>query len=316
MRRRAFIAAGAALAAWPPAFAQAKPAVIGYLVLANPEPIFGHLKDGLKKLGYVEGGNLQIHFRTARGDSARLAVLAEELVALKVDVLVAAQTPAITAARKATGTIPIVMAGAGDPVATGLIASLARPGGNITGTTGATTETGAKLLELVREVLPSAKRLGVLANATDPFTKPFLGQLRHAAGVVGVQVTPIMVRKSEEFEAAFADMLRRRTDAVVVQPSLQRKVAAATALRHRLPAFAPQTQFPAEGGLLGYSADLAEMHRNSAVYVDRILKGAKPADLPVQQPTIFELVINLKTAKALGITVPQSVLVRADRVIE
>ena len=319
MRRRVFITILGGAAAWPLAVWAQQPGrkpVIGYLIPANPEPAFGYFKEGLAKLGYVEGRNIHFEFRSAEGRSERLAGLAAELVRLNVDVLVAAQTPAITAAKQATSQIPIVMAGAGDPVGTGLIAGLARPGGNITGTSSTTAEIGGKLLELIREVLPSAKRVAVLVNATDPFGKPFLEELQTAARTIKLEMSPTMIRNTSELSAAFPDMVKRRTDVVIVQPSLPRKAAAALSLRHRLPAVAPSGAFPDEGGLMSYSASVADMIRETAAYVDRILKGAKPADLPVQQPTRFEMVVNLRTAKALGITVPQAIVLRADRVIE
>ncbi len=320
MRRREFIALGGwAAITWPHAVVAQRPGrqpVIGYLIPGNPEPSFGYFKEGLQKLGYLEGKNIRIEFRSAEGKADRLAGLAEELVRLKVDVLVASQTPAVTAAKQATGQIPIVMAAAGDPVGTGLIASLARPGGNITGMAATTTEMGAKTLELVREVMPSAKRVAVLANAADPFARPFLEQLQVAGRSLGLEIAPTMIRETAEFGAAFLDMVKQRTDAVIVQPSLQRRTAAEMALTHRLPAVSPTGSFPAEGGLMSYSANFPELMRGAAAYVDKILKGAKPADLPVQQPTKFELVINLKTARALGIKIPQSILLRADQVIE
>jgi len=319
MRRRVFVILLGGAAAWPlSALAQprGRNPVIGYLIPANPEPVFGYFKEGLQKLGYVEGRNIQIEFRSAEGKSERLAGLAAELVRLNVDILVAAQTPAITAAKQATSQIPIVMAGAGDPVGTGLIASLARPGGNITGMSATTAELGGKLLELFREVRPSAKRVAVLANATDPFTKPFLEQIQTAGRTMTLEISPTMIREAGEIDAAFPDLVKRRTDVVIVQGSLPRRRAAELALKHRLPAVALNGSFPNEGGLMSYSANVADLHRETAIYVDKILKGAKPADLPVQQPTKFELVVNLKTAKALGITVPQSILLRSDRVIE
>ena len=319
MRRRAFIAILGGAAARPRAVWAQQPGkkpVIGYLIPANPEPVFGYFKEGLQKLGYVEGRNMHIEFRSAEGKSERLADLAAELVRLKVDILVAAQTPAITAAKKATDQIPIVMAGAGDPVGTGLIASLSRPGGNITGTSSTTAEVGGKVLELIREVLPSAKRVAVLVNAPDPFAKPFLEQLQTPARTIMLEILPMMIRDTAELSAAFPAMVKRRTDAVIVQPSLPRKAAAELSLKYRLPAVAPSGAFPEEGGLMSYAATVADVHRETAAYVDKILKGAKPADLPVQQPTRFELVVNLRTAKALGITVPRTILLRADRVIE
>jgi putative ABC transport system substrate-binding protein len=289
---------------------------IGYLTADNPEPVFGYFKDGLRKLGYTVGGNMQIEFRSAEGKSERLAGLAAELVGLKVDVLVVALTPAQLAAKKATSQIPIVMAGSGDPVATGLIASLSRPGGNITGTAGTTGELGGKLLELVLATLPSAKRVAVLANAADPFAKPFLAQIQAASGKLKLEISPTMIHKSGELDAAFPELVKRRIDAVIVQPSLPRRAAAELAIKHRVPAFAPNSVFTDEGGLMSYSANQREVHEAAAVYVDKILKGAKPGDLPVQQPTRYELVVNLKTAKALGLTISKSVLQRADRVIE
>lgn len=290
--------------------------VIGYLVPNNPGSVFDYFKDGMRKLGYVEGKSVRFEFRSADGRPERLAGLAQELVGLKVDVLVVWQTPAATAAKTATSVIPIVMAGTGDPVTTGLIASFARPGGNITGTGGTTPQLGAKVLELVREVLPRTKRLGVLANATDPFTKPFLEQLQRAAPAVGIEIDAVMIRETAELDAAIATLAKKRTDAVIVQPSLQRRVAAEIALKHRLAAVSPSARFPGEGGLFGYSAHQPDQQHLAAVYVDKILKGAKPAELPVQQPARFELVVNLKTAKALGITLPQPMLLRADNVIE
>ena len=319
MRRRVFVILLGGAAAWPlSALAQprGRNPVIGYLIPANPEPVFGYFKEGLQKLGYVEGRNIQIEFRSAEGKSERLAGLAAELVRLNVDIIVASFTPAITAAKQATSQIPIVMAGAGDPVGTGLIASLARPGGNITGMSATTAELGGKLLELFREVRPSAKRVAVLANATDPFTKPFLEQIQTAGRTMTLEISPTMIREAGEIDAAFPDLVKRRTDVVIVQGSLPRRRAAELALKHRLPAVALNGSFPNEGGLMSYSANVADLHRETAIYVDKILKGAKPADLPVQQPTKFELVVNLKTAKALGITVPPSILLRSDRVIE
>ena len=319
-RRQLLIAAGALFAAPLARAQQAQPSgkkpVIGFLILANPEPVFSLFKAEMQKLGYFDGKNIQIEFRSAEGKAERLAGLAAELVRLKVDVLVAVQTPAVTAAKQATSQIPIVMAGAGDPVATGLVASLARPGGNITGASGISAEISGKILELIREIMPSAKRVAVLANAADPFTKPFLEQIQLGGQRLSLEISPIMIRETSELNAAFPDMVKRRTDAVIVQPSLQRGAAAELALAHRIPAVSPTGQFTGEGGLLSYAANLADLQRVSADYVDRILKGAKPADLPVQQASRFDLAVNLKTAKALGITIPRSVLLRTDKVIE
>jgi len=291
--------------------------LIGVLITTTLEPFASQFRDELRKLGYSEGNTIQIEFRSADGKPNLLPGLAEELVRLKVDIIIASLTPAATAARQATREIPIVMAQVGDPVGTGLIASLARPGGNITGLSGAALDIAAKTLEIIREVKPSTKRVTVLANAADPFTKPFVERLQSAAKVLGIELTPVMIKETAEFKVAFRDMVKRRTDAVFVQPSLQRKVAAEMALTNRIPAYSMvSSSFIDEGGLLAYSANNEDQVRRSADYVDKILKGAKPADLPVQQPTRFELTVNLKTAKALGLTIPQTVLFRTDRVIE
>lgn len=317
-RRKLVLAAAGALLAAPLAGAR-QPAhrpVVGYLTLANPEPFLGYLKEGLHRLGYVDGRNIRIELRTAEGKPERLAGLAGELVHLNVEVLVVSLTPAMLAAKKATREIPIVMAGAGDPVGTGLVASLARPGGNITGTSTTSAELGGKLFELIREMLPSARRVAVLVNARDPFGKPFLALLQVAAQTVKLDLAPSMIRETSELGAAFSEMSKRRADVVIVQPSLPRKTVIELSLMHRLPVVAPNSTFSDSGGLMSYSAVAANVHREAADYVDKILRGAKPADLPVQQPTKFELVVNLKTARTLGITVPQTILLRADRVIE
>jgi putative tryptophan/tyrosine transport system substrate-binding protein len=319
MRRRDFITlAGGAAAIWPLALnaQQTKVPTIGVLVVANPEPFLSLFREGLRERGYVVGQNLQLEFRSADGKPNLLAEHAAEFVRLKVDIIVASQTPAVQAAAQATKEIPIVMATAGDPVGTGLIASLARPGGNITGMSGTTAELGGKTLELIKEVLPPARRVAVLANATDPFTKSFLSQLELAARTVPIELDIFMVKETKEFAAAFAEMARRRADAVIVQPSLERKPATELSLQYRLPAFSPNRAFPEAGGLMSYAARFADSFRDAAVYVDKILNGSKPADLPVQQPTRFELSINLKTAKALGLDIPPMLLARADDVIE
>jgi putative ABC transport system substrate-binding protein len=293
-----------------------KAPTIGILAPANPEPFKSVFGEALRGLGYVEGRNIRIEFRSAEGNPRLLAPLAAELVGLGVDVLVAWQTPAVTAAKQATSTIPIVMAGAGDPVATGFVASLARPGGNITGLTGATSQVSTKTIELIRELVPPARRIAVLANSADSFTKPYLEHMQQAARTLGMEFQPLLVRDAEEFDSAFAAMRREQADAVIVQPSLPRRPAIDLALRHRLPALSQNLTFVAQGGLASYAADNVEMWRKSAAYVDKILKGAKPADLPVEQATKFDLVVNLKTARTLGVTVPQSILLRADDVIE
>ncbi|MGZ3360832.1 MAG: ABC transporter substrate-binding protein, partial [Xanthobacteraceae bacterium] len=241
---------------------------------------------------------------------------AAELVGLKVDVIVAYPSPAVAAVKQATREIPIVMLAAGDPVATGLVASLARPGGNITGTSSTTAEIGSKTLEVIRDIIPSVQRVAVLANSTDPFTKSFLEQIRLGGQTLRLDIATIMITGPGELDAAFATIKKDATDAVIVQPSLPRMRVADLALKHRVPAIAPTGAFAAVGGLAGYSASPSEMARRTAAIIDKILKGSKPADLPVEQPTKFELVINLKTAKAIGVNVPSTLLNRADEVIE
>jgi len=251
---------------------------IGILNFENPEPFRTMLRDSLRDLGYTEGENLRLEFRSAEGNRDRLPDLAAELVGLKVDVLVAYPTPAVVASKQATREIPIVMLAAGDPLGTGLVASLARPGDNITGTSSTTAESGSKTLELVRDILPSVRRVAVLANANDPFTKSY-----------GCRRRPT---KS-------STRPRCRSGPEISRPGNRAHWCVRGAGR------------PA-----AYSGSQAEMARRTAAIVDKILKGSKPADLPVEQPTTFELALNLKTAKALGITVPLSLLGRADQVIE
>ena len=319
--RREFITLlGGAAAAWPVgARAQQRTVpTIGVLVLGNPdpEPFLKMFREGLQQLGYIEGQNIRLEFRSAGGKESLLADVAGELVRLRADIIVAYATPAVTAAKQATSKIPIVMAGAGDPVATGLVASLAHPGGNITGIANLSTELAGKNIELIREVLQSAQRVAVLANATDPFTKPFLAQIEVSARTVSIDIHVIMLRPGEDLDAAFEDMRSKQVDAVLIQPTLLRKSAVDLALRHRLPSFSMARSLPATGGLMAYVQNVAEQFGKAALYVDKILKGAKPADLPIEQPTKFELIINLKTAKALGITVPDKLLATADEVIE
>ena len=318
-RRKLVIALGAgALTAPFGSFAQQQGKVrrIGLLFIANPEPSLSLLREGLRELGYLDGKNILFELRSAAGKPNLLPVLAAELVRLEVDIIVAFQTPAVRAAKQATNRIPIVMASAGDPVATGLVASLARPGGNITGMSSTTAELAGKTLELIREIRPAVKRVAVLANADDPFTKPFLAQIRAAAKNMSIELRSIMVRGPEEFDAAFEKWGSERVDAVIVQPSLPGKHAVELAVKRRLLLASPSRAFAEAGGLFSYTASLKERLHRVAVFVDKILKGAKPADLPVEQTTKFELVVNMKTAKALGIKIPDVVLLRVDKVIE
>ena len=288
---------------------------IGVLLPANPEPLFGLLRDALRERGYVEGESVQFTVRSAGGKPDLSRGLADELVRLPVDIIVVWQTPAAFAASQATTQIPIVMAMVADPVGSGLIASLARPGGNITGLSGTTAELGGKILQLIREALPATRRVAILANATDPFTKTFVAQIELAGQALGIATQAQVVRGVEDYEGAFAAMKKERADAVIVQPSLPRKPAIELALKQRLPAMSPSLYFTGEGGLMSYAANLDDSYRRTAHFVERILKGAKPAELPVEQPTRFALRINLITAKALGISIPQALLLRADEVI-
>jgi putative ABC transport system substrate-binding protein len=322
LKRRDVIAlVGGAATAWPLAARAQHPAklpVIGALVIGNtdPEQFWREFRQGLRDLGYVEGQNIRFEFRSAQGDASRLPELAAELVRLKVDVIVTWFTPTAVAARQATRDIPIVMAETGDPIGTGLVASLPRPGGNVTGIASVTAELAGKSVQLIRDLLPSARRVTALANVTDPFSKPFLEQIDLGGAATGTTIRAIRISNDEEFESAFAAMEKDRPDAVIVQPSLPSKRAAELALKQRVPAVSVPRWFAEQGGLMSYSAKYVELFRKAAVYVDKILKGAHPADLPVEQPTHFELVINMKTANALGLTVPPALLARADEVIE
>jgi putative ABC transport system substrate-binding protein len=320
MRRREFIALMAACAAGAPSAALAqvnRMPRIGILVLGTPDPkpFLQQFGEALRELGYSEGTNVTLEVRNAGGSPARLAVLARELAALDVDVIVAFQTPAVAAAKAATATIPIVMCPAQEPVRMGFVASFARPGGNITGVTTATADLAAKNLDLVREALPAVRRIGVLGNPGDPFHKPFLESIEAAAQKLGFSLKTILT-PPDQLEAAFAALVKEHVEAVVIQPSLPREPACAIALKYHLPLLAPSAEFAVAGALMAYSADPASVYRDGATFADKILKGRKPADLPVQLATKFLLVINLKTANALGLTLPPTLLVRADTVVE
>jgi putative tryptophan/tyrosine transport system substrate-binding protein len=321
MRRREFITLLGGAAAWPTAArAQraAKVPIIGVLVIGNIDPAeFWRLfRQGLRDLGYVEGQTIRFEFRSAEGQVDRLPELATELVRLNVDIIVTWFTPPAQVAKQATREIPIVMADAGDPVGTGLIASLSRPGGNVTGIAAATAELAGKCIELIRDMLPSARRVAALINVPDPFSKPFLERIQRGGEATGITIEPIKISSREEFEAAFAEMEKKPPDAVIVQPSLPGKRATELALKYRVPAVSVPRWFAEQGGLMSYSPRFPELFYQAAVYVDKILRGAKPADLPVVQPTKFELIINIKTAKLLGLTIPESFLLRVDEVID
>ena len=298
---------------------------IGWLSPGFPrpdgDPPLDAFRQGLRDLGYVEGQNLVIAYRGAEGKDARLPDLAAELVGLHVDVLVAVGPTATRAAQHATRTLPIVMTGTADPVGAGLVASLARPGGNTTGVSLMRADLPGKRLEILKETVPQSVRVVVLANPTFEVYPLYLHNLTVAARALGLHLQVVEVRGAEELAPAFAAMTRERADALMVlaDPLLMDTLlgrVADLAATHRLPAMYNWSMYVEAGGLMSYGPSLPERHRRAATYVDKIVKGANPADLPVEQPTKFELVINLKTAKALGMTMPPSLLLLADEVIQ
>ena len=274
----------------------------------------------MRELGYVEGKNLVIEWRFADGKFERLPDLAAELVRLNVEVIVSGSSQAISALQKATATIPIVMASSGDPIGSGFVKSLARPGGNITGLSNLTSEIGTKQLELLLSMVPKLSRVAVLVNPVNPSLATLLKNVQSAAQGAGVKVLPVEARTAEEIENAFPTMTQGNAGAVIVAvDSLfiqQYRKIAELAAKNRLPSVSQLREYVEAGGLVSYGPNLADQFRRAATYVDKILKGAKPGDLPVEQSAAFELLINGKTAKALGLTIPQSVLLRADRLIE
>ena len=293
---------------------------IGALVVASPgfAPLAG-FQQGLRELGYTEGRNIAVAYRYAEGRTDRQDALAVETVRGEPDVIVVWGTGLAQAARRVTPTIPIVLALGDRPVEMGLVADLARPGGNVTGLTTLSFELSAKRLELLKEVLPALARVAVL-YAPDPRVEPTLKELRVAAGTLGVRLQPLEARGPQDFDRAFAAMSRERADALLLLPTSLSPTHGARlaemALGRRLPVIVQGREVVAAGALMGYAADWTDMSRRAATFVDKILKGAKPADLPVEQPTRFELQINMRTAKALGLTIPQSVLARAHELIE
>ena len=325
MNRRGFLSGLGALSA-APSFAWAQPATrvyrIGFLVSAQTDtnPLPGVLLGRLGELGYAEGRNLIVERRFTEGRNERYPALATELVNLKLDLIVAPGTAAALAAKEATSTIPIVTVVVGDPVGSRLIASLARPGGNVTGMSSAAPDIIAKGLQLLKEGAPRLSRVAVLRNATTPVYVTSFKALEVAARTLRVRLQPIEVRTPQDIESAFAAMTKERAEALfpLDDPLMyqQRRRIADLAAKHRLPTVSSQRLFPEAGALMSYGPSFADLFRRAATYVDKILKGAKPADLPVEQPTKFELVINLKTAKALGLTIPPSLLGRADEVIQ
>ena len=326
-RREFLIAGGAGLCVFAAPLAAQQPgkiARIGRLapasVSADTLGIFEGLQRALNSLGWIEGRNVVMEDRFAEGRSDRLPELAAELVCLKVDVIVTGSTVGALAAKNATATIPIVMVMGGDPVASGLAASLARPGGNVTGITTLGQELSVKRLEVLKETVPGLVRVPVLSNPTFPDAVASVKSLEGAARALGVQLRVVDVRDPAEFEKAFGAISGERAKALMVLPDVMfmvnRRRIVELAAKSRLPAMYGMVEFVDAGGLMFYGASLPDMYVRVAGYVDRILRGAKPSELPIERPTKFELVINMKTAKALGITIPQTILLRADRVIE
>jgi putative ABC transport system substrate-binding protein len=326
--RRVFVGSltGGLLAA--PLAAEAQPAakvprigVLGSGSRSDLSPRLDPFRQGLRELGWVEGQNIAMEYRFAEGRYDRLPDLAAELVRLRVDLIVAVPTAAVVAAKNATATIPIVMISVGDPVGLGLVASLARPGGNATGLSySAGLEIFSKQLELLKETVPKVRRVAVLSNPAHPAHPLQIREVNIAARSLGLQLQLLEARGPNEFDGAFAAMAKERVEALLVVVDamfiLHRTRLADLAARSRLPAVYGTRESVEAGGLMSYGPSVRDLFRRSATFVDKILKGAKPGDLPVEQPTQFELVINLKTAKALGLRIPQSLLQRADEVIQ
>ena len=326
MKRRALLLVLGGAIAWPltaPAQQKATP-VIGYLGTGSPGPNAPQLaafRQGLSETGYVEGQNVAIEYRWAEGHYDRLPALAAELVGRKVDVIVSTGgTPTALAAKSATLTIPIVFRASSDPVGEGLVASLARPGGNLTGVSMLIDELTPKRLELLSELVPQAKVIALLVNPNNPATENVMRDVKEAARVKGLQLPILKANSESEIDAAFASLVELHAGALVVVGdaffSNRREQLLALASRHAVPAIYPWLNFAADGGLICYGIDNIAVFRQLGIHAAKILNGAKPADLPIQQPTKFELVINLKTAEALGLIVPQSILARANEVIE
>ena len=325
-RRQFFATVGAgsmAIAFGTHAQVQGRVRRIGYLASADPATtgdVRDALREGLRERGYVEGQNIAIEYRWTEGALERLPKLAAELVHLNVDLIFAWATAAAIAAKRATSTLPIVFVGVADPVASGLVASLARPGANVTGVSNISRDLMDKLMEVLVQVVPAISRVAAVHNAPNPSSPLLLQATETAARSLGLQLQVVDVRASEDFEAAFATITAAHTMGVVVIPDpmyfSQRQRIAELALKNRLPTVFARRENAEAGGLISYGPSLPDQIRHATSYVDKIFKGAKPADLPVEQPTKFELVINLKTAKALGLTIPQSLLLRADKVIQ
>jgi putative ABC transport system substrate-binding protein len=324
MNRRAFITLLGGTAAWPLAARaqQVRPVYVGYLGLtstAAQAERLDALRAGLRDLGYIEGENIVIEYRWAEERYDRLNKLATELVRLNVDVIVTHATPGVLAAKQATTLIPIIMAATGDAVASGLVASISRPGGNVTGMTYFHPELAAKRLELVKEAMPTITKAGVLINPVNPMNEPILPAMKEAADALKVELLQLTATQPGDFERAFATAAERAVSALVLLDdpvfTAHAQTLAQLAIRHRLPS-SGFTEFAPAGGLLAYGVSFPEMWRRAATYIDKIAKGTKPADLPIELPTRFRTIVNLRTAKAIGVEVPTSLLLRADEVVE
>jgi putative ABC transport system substrate-binding protein len=326
-RRKLVVALGVGVFASPLiswAQQQGKVWRIGFLALRHVESTsnayYFQFSQSLRELGYVEGKNLTIEWRSAEGKSERLPELAAELVKLGVDVIVAAATVETAAAQKSTTKIPIVMGSVSDPVGSGLVKSLAHPGGNTTGLSNIGAELGVKHLEMLRSMMPKVTRVAVLVSPNNPAHSNALKNIQAAALGTGIAILAFELKTPQEMESAFSKMTSQRTGGIIVArgPFFNQQVRqiAELAVKNRIPTISGYPECVEAGGLISYASNSTDQWRRVAIFVDKILKGAKPADLPVEQPTKFELVINMKSAKALGLTIPQSVLIRADRVIE
>jgi putative ABC transport system substrate-binding protein len=324
-RRRAFLAlAAASLCAPETLLAQPKARRIGYLsphaITEPPSPERAEFLAGLRELGYEPGRNLVIVYRSADGDFERLPELAAELVRQRVELIVVNSGEAAVAAKAATSTLPLIISAAGDPVQTGLVKSYARPGGNLTGLSFIAPELGAKRLALAKEILPQTRRVAVIWNARDPASNNEWAQVRDAGPKLGIATDALPVGETDDLARALDSLPKSASQALLVIVDARmvgfRKIVADAAIQARIPCFAGWREYVTSGALASYAPDFRALFRRAAFYVDRILRGAKPADLPVEQPTKFELVVNLRTAKAIGITVPNAVLLRADEVIE
>jgi putative ABC transport system substrate-binding protein len=327
MRRREFITLlGGAAAAWPLKARAQQPqrmrriGRLSPLSVAAEAPMLAGLRQGLNELGWIEGQNFAFELRFADGNLDRLPQLADELVREKVDVIVTGSSPGASAAKNATSTIPIVMVTTGNPVQGGLIATLARPGGNVTGVTALGQVLNAKRLELLKEAVPSLKRVAILTNPASPYTDPFLQESEAAAHALGIEARVLEARGPHDLERAFEAIVNEHAEALMVLADpmfiTHRRRIVELAAKNRLPSVFGERGSVHAGGLIFYGASLPDMYRRAATYVDKILKGVKPADLPVEQPTAFELAINLKTAKVLGLELPWFLQQRADEVIE